>query len=156
MDVPSTNGSCVRAWIKYIHHVGRKYHSSETLKRFYLQSHSLFIYDVRLVGLSQRFVHSIFSIYRHRTEIRMTFWNPMITLVQKHTIFIRKKKSIQKFDLKWPGVDLHEVWLQNDLDLWIPRAKVTINHVPHARKEFLILVNFRDHSWPDLEPDPYL
>ena len=42
-------------------------------------------------------------------------------------------------------VDLHGVGFQNGLAFCILRAKVTINHVPHARKFFFfILVFFRE------------
>ena len=50
-------------------------------------------------------------------------------------------------------IGLHGVRLQNGLDFWILRAKVTINHVPHARKR---IFDSGDLSWPDLDPDPYL
>ena len=49
------------------------------------------------------------------------------------------------------AVDLHGVRLQNGLDFWIIRAKVTINHVRHSRK---IIFGTGDLSWPDL--DTYL
>ena len=42
-------------------------------------------------------------------------------------------------------VGLHGVRLQNGLDFWILLAKVTLNHVPHARR---IIFNSGDPSWP--------
>ena len=76
------------------------------------------------------------------------FWNPEIKLVQKHSFY--SKIPIQKFAflcgprLSWPFsvIDLRGVRLQNGIDFWILRAKLAINHVPHARKIILILVTF--------------
>ena len=53
-------------------------------------------------------------------------------------------------------VDLHRVRVQNGLNFWILRAKLTINHVPHARKRIFDSV---DLSWPFvtwLDPVPNL
>ena len=81
------------------------------------------------------------------------FWNPENKLVQKHIFCIRKypleNSSLCDPRLTWPFsvVDLHGVRLQNGFDFWILRAKVIINHVPHARRRVLfgwLFVTFRD------------
>ena len=60
--------------------------------------------------------------------------------------------------MTWPFsvVDFHGVRLLNSFDLWILRAKVTLKHVPHARKGIFDSGNLSRLLWPDLDPDPYL
>ena len=106
--------------------------------------------------------------YFWRSEVKMPFLEYLDKNSWKRNIFY-SKISIRKFEhcdtgLTWPFsvVDLHGVRSENGFDFWFFRAKVTIDHVPHARKRILILVTFRDvlwrfvtwpWSWPD---DPYI
>ena len=80
-------------------------------------------------------------------------------LLKKH-IFFKKNENLTLCDpvLTQPFsvVDLHWVRLQNGLDFRILRAKLTISHVSHVQKVFLILVTFLDLCWPDLDHDPCL
>ena len=79
------------------------------------------------------------------------FWNAEIKLAQKHTFFVRENQ-FENLALCDPGltrpfsvVGLYGVNLQDGPDFWILRAKVTINHVLHARKRFFYS---GDISWP--------
>ena len=64
----------------------------------------------------------------------------------------------------WPGVDKTLLchWLAwSQIAKWprVLNSTCKSNYKPCvacSKKEFLILVTFRDHSWPDLDPDPYL
>ena len=95
------------------------------------------------------FQTAILSISRYHKEIKMTFLESWDQTGSKSHIFIRQNR---KFDLMWPRVDrlfsvvdLHGIRLQKGFDFWMLHTKVTINHVPHARKRIL---NFCDFSWP--------
>ena len=97
------------------------------------------------------FQTAILSISGHRPEINMTFlesWDQ--TGSKTHILF--SKNQLKNLTLCDPGltrpfsvVDLHGVRLQNGLEFWILRAKVTINHVSHARKR---VFDSGDVSWP--------
>ena len=83
------------------------------------------------------FAIAILSTSGHNTD----FFNTEIKLVQKHTFFSEKER-FENLNLCDPGltrpmsvVGLHGVRLQKVLISLITRAKVTINHVPHARKQ---------------------
>ena len=69
-----------------------------------------------------------------------------------------KKVTLCVPGLTWPFsvVDLHGFRLQNGFVFLILRAKVTINHVLHARKRIFDSGDLPWPSWPDLDPDPYL
>ena len=84
----------------------------------------------------------ILSIFRHRTEIKMTVLESWYQTGSETCIFY-SKISIWEFDLFDPGltwpfpvVDWHGVRLLNGFDFWILRSKKTINHVLHARKNW--------------------
>ena len=74
--------------------------------------HTKFKVDISIFGkhraqkpspLMPYFVQAaILSIFMHRTEIKMTFLNPEIKLVQKTHFWFEKKRN---FDMLWPGFD---------------------------------------------------
>ena len=97
------------------------------------------------------FQTAIWSISRHRTEIKWHFWNSEIELAQKHMLFVRKYQ-FDNLNLCDPGltlpfsiVDFLGVRLQNGFDFWILRAKMPKKRVPHARTR---VFEFGDLSWP--------
>ena len=100
---------------------------------------------------------AIWSISRHRTEIKMTFLESWDQICWETRIFY-SKIAIQKFELIWPEVDLILFcrWLasgqiKNGFDFWILHAKVTVNHVLHARKKiFWFWWSFVTWPWPVL------
>ena len=103
------------------------------------------IYPQNRIGL----YHFLFELrFWAFLNIARHSWNPEIKLVQKYTFFIWNKienLTLSDPEMTWPFpvVGLRGIRLQNSSDFWILRAKVIINHVPHARKK-LILVTFRD------------
>ena len=95
----------------------------------------------------------ILSMFRRRTEIKMTFLESLDQTGSETHIFSKKK---WKFDLIWPRVDqtfLSLTCMESDRKM----ASIFFNYACKSdykacaacpKKEFLILVTFRDLSWP--------
>ena len=102
------------------------------------------------------FAIAILSTSGHNTDFFLTLrsnWS-------RSTHFFSEKERFENLNLCDPGltrpmsvVGLHGVRLQKVLISLITRAKVTINLVPHARKQ---IFNSDDLSWPEMDSDPYL
>ena len=104
------------------------------------------------------FQTAILSISRHCTEIKKDIFVILRSNWFRNTHFLFEKiENLTLCDrgLTWPFsvVDLHGFRLQNGFNFWILREKVTINHVPHARKR---IFDSGDLSWSALDPEPYL
>ena len=105
------------------------------------------------------------SIYRHRTEIKCHFWKPGIELFRRHSVFIRKDQieNLTLCDprLTWPFADVDvngsDCKMASVFELHV---EIGIIDVLHAQNSFFLFwwsfVTYRDFSWPDLDPYPFL
>ena len=138
-------------------HVSCGIHATFSFGGIIMASIMTFTFSPRTISVDDAiFQTAILSISRHHTEINLSVFENGVQIGSETCIFY-SKISIRKFDLAcdprltWPlSVNyLHWVRFQNGFDFWILRAKVTINHVPHARKTIFDVGGL---SWPDLNP----